>query len=93
VIPKAHMSLHRSKRRAALADQDSGERAEKLKAARNLDSLCTNGNESSPKPSFLQLSNDVIISNMSDIEITVGKDITTDSLLIESLKKLRKRDG
>jgi hypothetical protein len=89
-VPEADTTSRRSKRRAALADQDSGERAEKLKATRNLDAPCNNDNENTPTPSFLQLSNDDIISNMSDIGMVVGIDKIADSMLIETLKTVEK---
>jgi hypothetical protein len=50
-IPEADTTPHRSKRTAASADQASAERAEKLKAARNLDFPCSDGNKTTPKPS------------------------------------------
>jgi hypothetical protein len=89
-VPEADTTSRRSKRRAASADQDSGERAEKLKATRNLHAPCNNDNENTPTPSFLQLSNDDIISNMSDIGMVEGIDKIADSMLIETLKTVEK---
>lgn len=43
-IPEAITPSRRSKRRASSADQDTGERAEKIKAARNLDVMKDKGN-------------------------------------------------
>jgi hypothetical protein len=43
-IPEASTPSHRSKRRASTADQSSLEQAERIKAARNLDSTPKSGN-------------------------------------------------
>jgi hypothetical protein len=51
-IPEADTTPHRSKRTAASADQASAERAEKLKAARNLDFPCSDGNKTTPNSTY-----------------------------------------
>jgi hypothetical protein len=50
-IPEAFTPLRSSKRRAVTADQHSLERAERLKAARNLDYTPKLGNNSTSHPS------------------------------------------
>jgi hypothetical protein len=78
-IPEADTPTRRSKRRADTADQPSLERAERIKAARNMDATPNKGNNTMPQTSFLQqFSNEHVVKNLTAVGISLGT--TTDSI-------------
>jgi hypothetical protein len=70
-IPESVTPGKRSKRRADSVDESALERTERMKAARNLD---FKGNKHLAHPSFLQLSNDLVMSKLDAVGITLGLD-------------------
>jgi hypothetical protein len=78
-IPEADTPTRRSKRRADTADQPSLERAERIKAARNMDATPNKGNITMPQTSFLQqFFNEHVVKNLTAVGISLGT--TTDSI-------------
>jgi hypothetical protein len=70
-IPEAVTPLRTSKRRADMADQHSLERAERIKAACNLDSTPNLGNTTTSHASFLQFSNEKVVHNLNAVGISL----------------------
>jgi hypothetical protein len=74
-IPETESPGRRSKRRADMVDESSLERAERIKAARNLDFNSGIGKPDYAHHSFLQFSNDIVIRNLDDaVGINLGHD-------------------
>jgi ribosomal protein L9 len=73
-IIEASPPSRRSKRRADTADQANLERAEKLKAAQNLDPSPKQGTIESSDKSFLNYSSAQVADNLNTIGICLGKD-------------------
>jgi hypothetical protein len=63
-ILEASTLWRKSKRRAQSADEHSLDRAEWMKAARNLDFMSEIGNNSATQTSFVQFSNSNVIENL-----------------------------
>jgi hypothetical protein len=72
-IPEASPPSRRSKQRVENADQTNLERAEKMKAAHNLDASFVQGNTYSIATSFLHFSKEHVVDNLELIGITLGK--------------------
>jgi hypothetical protein len=85
-IPGAVTPLRSRKRRAVTADQHSQERAERLKAARNLDYVLELGNNSTSHPSFLKFSNELVVGNLNVVGISLGETIESVKLLWKIFK-------
>jgi hypothetical protein len=83
-IPQTESPGRRSKRRADTVNKASLEHEERIKAARNLD---FKGKPDSAHHSFLQFSNDVVISNLDAVGITLGHDHTTTDTSISNLRQ------
>jgi hypothetical protein len=71
-IPKANTRSRKSKRRADTTAELSMERAERLKAARNLDFTQENGNKNTSHASFLQFPNEIVVDNLNAVGISLG---------------------
>jgi hypothetical protein len=71
-VPEASPPSCRSKRHAENADQTNLERAEKLKASRNLDISFNQGTTDSHGTSFLQFTKDHVIDNLVSVGIYLG---------------------
>jgi hypothetical protein len=65
----------RSKRRADTADEPSLERAERIKAARNLDFNPKKGTKTTSHASFLQFSDEHVVDNLCTIGISLGSNM------------------
>jgi hypothetical protein len=70
-ISKTDMPGRMSKRRAKSVDESSLERAERMKAAWNLD---FKGNTDQTQPSLLVFSNDEVLNNLGAVGISLGHD-------------------
>lgn len=88
-VSEAATPTRRSKRRAASTEESSVERAEKIKAVRNLDANPCEGNTASSNGSFLQFTDKLIVDNMSSVGILLGKDTTR---VNSSVKNLREQE-
>jgi hypothetical protein len=86
-IPKSVTPGKRSKHRADSVDESSLEHAEWMKTARNLD---FKGNKHLAHPSFLPLSNDLVMSNLDVVGITLGLDKAS---IESSLANLRQAES
>jgi hypothetical protein len=74
-IPEADTPMRRSKRRAETADEPSLERAERIKAARNMDTTQTKGNNSVSQDSFIHYSNEQVVHNLNALGISLGNSL------------------
>jgi len=79
---------HRSKRNVAIGDQDSTERAAKLKARKILEEPNNSGNILNT--SFLSLSNDEVAHNISKVGFLLGSNVTSVSKSINNLKHVER---
>jgi hypothetical protein len=84
-IPETKSPGRRSKRRADTVDEFSLERAERIKAARNLD---FKGKPDSAQLSFLQFSNEDVMSNLDVVGINLDHGHTTIDSAISNLRKV-----
>jgi hypothetical protein len=87
-IPEASTLSHKRKRRAQSPDKHSLDRAERMKAARNLDFTSENGNSSDAQTSFVQFSNCNVIENLQFIGISLGDSADQISLVVERIKEV-----
>lgn len=90
VIPEAATGSsvsRRSKRRADTVDEDTGTRAERLKACRNLETEFVEGNQTE---SFLHFSDSNFISNLHTVGISLGVDDSDTKQSINLLKNVEK---
>jgi hypothetical protein len=87
-IPEASTPSQRSKRRVSTADQSSLEQAERIKAARNLDSTPKSGNRQASHNSFLQFLNDQIVENLNVVGISLGNNSESISTSITCVKEI-----
>jgi hypothetical protein len=75
----------RSKRRAETVDESSLERAERMKAAHNLD---FKGNKEQSQSSLLILSNDVVMSNLGAVGFSLGQDQSSIASSVSNLRQV-----
>jgi hypothetical protein len=87
-IPEASTPSRRSKRRVDSVDQASLERAEKLKAARNLDSLPKQGTNDIPDKS-LHFSSKQVYDNLNSVGICLGVDKAAICNSVDTIKSLK----
>jgi hypothetical protein len=71
-IPEADTPSRKSKRRVNSGDEHSLDRAERIKAARNLDFAPEKGNSSTHQASFIHFSNECVIDNLNSVGISLG---------------------
>jgi hypothetical protein len=83
-VPETESPRRRSKRRADTVNEASLEHVERIKAAHNLD---FKGKPDAAHHSFLQFSNDVVISNLDAVGITLAHDHTTIDKSISNLRQ------
>jgi hypothetical protein len=74
-ILEAETLSHKSKRRASTGDEHSLGRAERIKAARNLDFTKEKDNNSSPHTSFIHFSNECVVDNLKIVGISLGNNL------------------
>jgi hypothetical protein len=72
VIPEASTPSRKSKRRAKTADEHSLDRAERIKAAWNLNFNSAKGNSNKTESSLIHLSNECVTKNLQSIGISLG---------------------
>jgi hypothetical protein len=87
-IPEIVTPGRRSKRRAETANESSLERAERIKAARNMDVTHDKGNTEISQHSFLEFSNEHVSGNLKAVGISLGKDIDSVSTSISNIKDI-----
>jgi hypothetical protein len=78
----------KSKRRAQSADEHSLDRAEWIKAARNLNFNPVKGNSNTIDSLFVHLSNDFVTKNLQSIGISLGNSSDQITLLVERIKEV-----
>jgi hypothetical protein len=88
VILKASTPSRKSKRKAQSADEHSLDRAEQIKAVRNLDFNSEKGNSSTTETLFVHFSNDNVIGNLQSVGISLGNNSEQISLSIERIKEV-----
>jgi hypothetical protein len=84
-IPEASTPSRKSKRRAASADEHSLERAEKIKAAKNLDAPLKQGNQTA-EITFLNLSTEYVSHNLANLGMCLGNDTAAVHSTMTSLR-------
>jgi hypothetical protein len=87
-IPEADTPSRKSKRRAKSVDKHSLERAERMKASRNLDLDSGNGTNSKPNLSFIHYSKEHVIDNLSGVGISLGNNVEQLSSAVERIKEV-----
>jgi hypothetical protein len=85
-VPEASPPSRPSKRRAENADQTNLERAEKLKATRNLDISFNKGTTDSFGISFLQFTKENVVDNLVSVDINLGNGETKVDKAVASIK-------
>jgi hypothetical protein len=87
-IPEASTPSRKSKRRAQTMDEHSLDRAERIKAARNLDSNTVKGNNNKTKSSLIHLSNECVTKNLQSIGISLGTCCDQINLSVQRIKEV-----
>jgi hypothetical protein len=87
-ILEAETPLRKSKRRSESVDEHSLDRAERIKAARNLDFTAEKGNNSKPLVSFVHFSNENVIDNLQSVGIVLGSSSDQITLSVEQIKEV-----
>jgi hypothetical protein len=80
--------IKRSKRRENVVDEDSTTRAERIKAKKNLDDTGTSTNKS-----FLSFSNERLVSSITSLGISLGKEVEKGVENIRELEQNRLLEG
>jgi hypothetical protein len=88
VVPEATTPPRTSKRRADTIAEPSLERAERLKAARNLDATTKKGNDITSHISFLQFSDDLVVDNLSAVGISLGDNVESIACSVDCVKEV-----
>jgi hypothetical protein len=84
-IPESETPGRRSKHRAKMVDESSLERAERMKAARNLD---FKGIKEHSQSYFLLLSKDTVLSNLDTVGISLGHDQTSIDSSLSNIRQV-----
>jgi hypothetical protein len=84
-IPEAETPGRRSKHRAETVDESSMERAERIKAACNLD---FQGNSKSPQPTSILFSDEEVLNNLGVVGISLGQDKSSVTSSWNSLRQV-----
>jgi hypothetical protein len=87
-VPEATTPPRTSKRRADTIAEPSLERAERLKAARNLDATTKKGNDITSHISFLQFSDDLVVDNLSAVGISLGDNVESIACSVDCVKEV-----
>jgi hypothetical protein len=87
-IPAADTPSRKSKRRADSVDEHSLERAERMKAACNLDLSAGKGTKTRPNSSFIHFSNEHVVDNIRGVGISLGENEEQIRSLVNKIKEV-----
>jgi hypothetical protein len=87
-IPEVETPSHKSKRRANTGDEHSLDRAERIKAARNLDFTKEKGNISTSQTSFVHFANEYVVDNLLAVGISFGNNKNHISSSVAHIKEI-----
>jgi hypothetical protein len=87
-IPEVETPSHKSKRRANTGDEHSLDRAERIKAARNLDFTKEKGNISTSQTSFVHFANEYVVDNLLAVGISLGNNNNHISSSVAHIKEI-----
>jgi hypothetical protein len=85
-IPEAETPSCKSKRRSETVDENSLDRAERIKAARNLDFTSEKSNSSKSNVSFVHLSNKNVIDKLQGVGISL---VNSSDQIISSVPQIK----
>jgi hypothetical protein len=85
-ILEVETPLRKSKRRASFGDENSLERAARIKATRNLDFKKDKGNSNTSHASFIHFSDEHVVGNLSAVGVSLGNN---DNLISSSISHIK----